>query len=120
VCDSRLEVVPYACCGGEGTTEAAAAVARGGYRSAAVGGLVWRWGLTATPEEAQQMHECIRGCLAEIDGVNASATRLLYGGSVKADNAAQLFAQADIDGALVGGAALLAADFLAIVNAATA
>jgi triosephosphate isomerase len=65
------------------------------------------------------MHECIRSCLGAIGGVNANATRVLYGGSVKADNAAQLFAQPDIDGALVGGAALIAADFLTIVNAAT-
>lgn len=77
-------------------------------------------GLTATPAQAQEMHEYIRGCLEAINGVNADATRVLYGGSVKADNAAQLFAQPDIDGALVGGAALIAADFLAIANAATA
>ena len=77
-------------------------------------------GLTASPEQAQDMHECIRGCLDKIDGVDAQATRVLYGGSVKADNAAQLFAQPDIDGALVGGAALKAADFLAIINAAAA
>jgi triosephosphate isomerase len=77
-------------------------------------------GLTATPEQAQDMHECIRGCLGGIDGVDAHATRVLYGGSVKADNAEQLFAQPDIDGALVGGAALKAADFLAIINAAAA
>lgn len=75
-------------------------------------------GRTATPEQAQDMHECIRSCLGTIGGVNANATRVLYGGSVKADNAAQLFAQPDIDGALVGGAALIAADFLTIVNAA--
>lgn len=75
-------------------------------------------GLTATPEQAQEMHECIRSCLDAIGGVNATATRVLYGGSVKADNAALLFAQPDIDGALVGGAALIATDFLAIVNAA--
>jgi triosephosphate isomerase len=75
-------------------------------------------GRTATPEQAQDMHECIRSCLGAIGGVNANATRVLYGGSVKADNAAQLFAQPDIDGALVGGAALVAADFLTIVGAA--
>ncbi len=75
-------------------------------------------GLTATPEQAQDMHACIRSCLDGIDGVDAQGTRLLYGGSVKADNAAQLFAQPDIDGALVGGAALKAVDFQAIINAA--
>lgn len=75
-------------------------------------------GRTATPEQAQDMHEYIRSCLNAMGGLDAKATRVLYGGSVKADNAAQLFAQPDIDGALVGGAALIAADFLAIVNAA--
>ena len=75
-------------------------------------------GLTATPEQAQDMHACIRRRLDGIGGVDAQGTRLLYGGSVKADNAALLFAQPDIDGALVGGAALKAVDFLAIINAA--
>jgi triosephosphate isomerase len=75
-------------------------------------------GLTATPEQAQHMHAFIRGCLGELAGVDAAATRVLYGGSVKADNAAQLFARPDIDGALVGGAALVATDFLTIINAA--
>ena len=77
-------------------------------------------GLTATPEQAQQMHAFMRVCLADIANVDSAATRILYGGSVKPDNAAQLFAQPDIDGALVGGAALVAADFLAIINAAAA
>ena len=77
-------------------------------------------GLTATPEQAQQMHAFMRACLADIANVDSAATRILYGGSVKPDNAAQLFAQPDIDGALVGGAALVAADFLAIINAAAA
>jgi triosephosphate isomerase len=74
-------------------------------------------GLTASPEQAQDMHAFIRGFLGGLAGVDAMATRVLYGGSVKADNAAQLFARPDIDGALVGGAALVATDFLAIVNA---
>jgi triosephosphate isomerase len=77
-------------------------------------------GLTATPEQAQQMHAFMRVCLADIANVDSAGTRILYGGSVKPDNAAQLFAQPDIDGALVGGAALVAADFLAIINAAAA
>jgi triosephosphate isomerase (TIM) len=77
-------------------------------------------GLTATPEQAQDMHAFIRGCLGDISGVDAAVTRVVYGGSVKPGNAAQLFAQPDIDGALVGGAALVAADFLAIINAAGA
>jgi triosephosphate isomerase len=77
-------------------------------------------GLTATPAQAQDMHAFIRGFLGDIAGVDAEGTRLLYGGSVKADNAAHLFAGPDIDGALVGGAALVAAEFLAIVRAAAA
>ena len=76
-------------------------------------------GLTATPEQAQGMHAFIRSLLGDIGGVDAAETRILYGGSVKADNAAQLFAQPDIDGALVGGAALVAADFLTIISAAS-
>ena len=75
-------------------------------------------GLTASPEQAQDMHAFLRQCLAGIAGVDAEATRLLYGGSVKAANAKELFSQPDIDGALVGGAALDATEFLAIVNAA--
>jgi triosephosphate isomerase (TIM) len=75
-------------------------------------------GRTATPEQAQDMHRCIRSCLDTLGGPDASATRVLYGGSVKADNAVQMFAQPDIDGALVGGASLSAPDFLAIVRAA--
>ena len=74
-------------------------------------------GLTASPDQAQAMHAFIRKCLADVAGVEADDTRLLYGGSVKAANAAELFAQQDIDGALVGGAALDAEDFLAIVSA---
>jgi len=75
-------------------------------------------GLTASPEQAQAMHAFIRGQLDDIAGVDAPATRVLYGGSVKAGNAAELFAQPDIDGALVGGAALVAEDFQAIIDAA--
>ena len=75
-------------------------------------------GLTATPDEAQSMHAFIRGQLEEQAGLDAAETRILYGGSVKAANAAELFAQADIDGALVGGAALKAEEFAAIVAAA--
>ena len=77
-------------------------------------------GLTATPEQAQDMHAFIRSGLDDIAGVDAAATRLLYGGSVKSANAAELFAQRDIDGALVGGAALVAEDFQAIIDAAAA
>ncbi|MBT4520175.1 MAG: triose-phosphate isomerase [Halieaceae bacterium] len=75
-------------------------------------------GLTASPEQAQDMHASIRGCLETADGVESNATRILYGGSVKGSNAADLFEQPDIDGALVGGAALDAGAFLEIINAA--
>ncbi len=63
------------------------------------------------------MHAFIRDYIGTIAGVDPVVTRIVYGGSVKSNNAAQLFAQPDIDGALVGGAALIAADFLAIINA---
>lgn len=76
-------------------------------------------GLTATPEQAQEVHELIRGFLAEIyDGQLADEIRILYGGSVKADNAADLMGRADIDGVLVGGASLKVDDFVAIIEAA--
>lgn len=74
-------------------------------------------GLTATPEQAQEMHAFIRGALGDNEGLDPDTTRILYGGSVKASNAAELFAQPDIDGALVGGASLKAPEFLAIVGA---
>ncbi len=75
-------------------------------------------GLTATPEQAQAMHAFIRERLADVAGVDPDATRILYGGSVKSSNAAELFAQPDIDGALVGGASLDAAEFRKIIDAA--
>jgi triosephosphate isomerase (TIM) len=75
-------------------------------------------GRTATPAQAQQVHGFIRGKLAMADATIASSLRLLYGGSVKPGNAAELFAQADVDGGLIGGASLVAADFLAICAAA--
>jgi triosephosphate isomerase len=71
-------------------------------------------GLTATPEEAQAVHLALRAHVAERDAVAARLLRIVYGGSVKASNAAALFAMPDIDGALVGGAALQADEFLAI------
>ncbi len=73
-------------------------------------------GRTATPAQAQEMHEFIRGKLAEQFGDVAAEIRIQYGGSVKPDNAALLMDQADIDGALVGGASLKADDFLKIVK----
>lgn len=70
-------------------------------------------GLTATPEQAQAVHAVLRAQLQAATG-HAATMKILYGGSVKPDNAALLFAQADIDGGLIGGAALKAADFIAI------
>jgi triosephosphate isomerase len=76
-------------------------------------------GRTATPAQAQEVHKHIRGRLAERFGAaTAEATRIQYGGSVKPSNAEALMAEPDIDGALVGGASLEAADFVAIVRAA--
>ncbi len=74
-------------------------------------------GKTATPELAEETHADIRKILAEYDLVLASQMSILYGGSLKPDNAADLFSQPNIDGGLVGGASLLPCDFLAIVNA---
>jgi triosephosphate isomerase len=71
-------------------------------------------GRTATPEQAQEVHAAIRQALT---GVGAGQVQVLYGGSVKAANAASLFAMPDIDGALVGGAALVAEEFLRIAAA---
>lgn len=77
-------------------------------------------GRTATPEQAQAAHAFLRGELAARDAKISGSTRILYGGSVKADNAGTLFAGADVDGGLIGGASLKAADFLAICAAAQA
>jgi triosephosphate isomerase len=75
-------------------------------------------GKNATPDQAQEVHCFLRNLLAEMYGADTAAhLRILYGGSVKGDNAAELLGQEDIDGALVGGASLKAADFLSIVNA---
>jgi triosephosphate isomerase len=75
-------------------------------------------GRTATPEQAQPVHKFIRDKLAGLDGTIAGSLRLLYGGSVKPSNAAELFGQPDVDGGLIGGASLVAEDFLAICVAA--
>jgi len=77
-------------------------------------------GRAATPETAQSMHGVLRQTLASHDGDIAERLRILYGGSVKPANAAELFAQPDLDGALVGGASLVPKDLLAIVAAAAA
>ena len=77
-------------------------------------------GRTASPEQAQAVHAFLRGEVARRDATIADSLPLLYGGSVKPDNAASLFAQADVDGGLIGGASLVATDFLAIAAAAAA
>lgn len=75
-------------------------------------------GVTATPQQAQEVHAAIRCQVAAFDASVAKELRILYGGSVKPQGAAELFGQADVDGGLVGGAALVADDFLAICRAA--
>ena len=76
-------------------------------------------GRTATPQQAQEAHAFIRKLLAEMyDAKLAQETRILYGGSVKADNAKELMAQPDVDGLLVGGASLKADEFVRIIQAA--
>ncbi len=75
-------------------------------------------GKTATPEQAQAVHAYLRGAVGVYDVAVADGLRILYGGSVKAANAAQLFAMRDIDGGLIGGASLVADEFMAICRAA--
>jgi triosephosphate isomerase len=76
-------------------------------------------GRTATPQQAQDVHAFIRGRVAARDRAVADGLRVLYGGSMKPDNAVELMAQPDIDGGLIGGASLKASDFLAICKAAS-
>ncbi|MFO0580938.1 MAG: triose-phosphate isomerase [Anaeromyxobacter sp.] len=75
-------------------------------------------GKTATTAQAQEVHAAIRALLRELGGDVADSIRIQYGGSVKPENAAELMSQPDVDGALVGGASLKAADFVAIVKGA--
>ena len=75
-------------------------------------------GKTATPEQAEAVHKHIRDRLEAADAGVGKKTRILYGGSVKGSNAADLFARPDIDGGLIGGASLKADEFLAIAKAA--
>jgi triosephosphate isomerase len=75
-------------------------------------------GLTATPEQAQDAIGFVRALVADRDREQAEHTRILYGGSVKPDNAAELLALPDVDGALVGGASLEVDSFAAIIDAA--
>lgn len=77
-------------------------------------------GKVASTDDIAEMHAALRGRLGDIYGDDAEQVRLLYGGSVKPSNAAEIFALEDVDGALVGGASLKAADFLPIVAAAAA
>ncbi len=77
-------------------------------------------GKTASPEQAQAIHAFIRQKIAGLDALVAQGLTILYGGSVKASNAAELFGQADIDGGLIGGASLVADEFVAICKAAQA
>lgn len=74
-------------------------------------------GRTATSEQAQEVHAAIRAQIAAADAQVAAGLQILYGGSVKPSNAVELFGMPDIDGGLIGGAALVAADFLAICRA---
>ena len=82
---------------------------------------VWAIGTgeTATPDQAQQVHAFIREKLSGLDAGIASKVQILYGGSVKPDNAGSLFSQPDIDGGLIGGASLKADDFVGICQAAS-
>ena len=75
-------------------------------------------GMTASPQQAQDVHKFIRQTIAAEDADIAEAILILYGGSMKGDNAAGLFSMSDIDGGLIGGASLKADDFLAIASAA--
>jgi triosephosphate isomerase len=74
-------------------------------------------GKTASPQQAQDVHAFIRGKLAALNESVAAKVQILYGGSVKGANAAELFAMPDIDGGLIGGASLDANEFLAICKA---
>ena len=77
-------------------------------------------GMTASPEQAQDVHRHIRDVLQSQNSSVAANTKILYGGSVKGDNASGLFSKPDIDGGLIGGASLKSTDFLAIAAAAAA
>ncbi len=77
-------------------------------------------GVTATPEQAQEVHAFIRGLIAKQSAETAEKVQILYGGSMNPSNAAELLSKSDIDGGLIGGASLKADDFLAICTAANA
>jgi len=129
-------LVPIFCCGEtldereQAITEQVVArqldavIAKGGVGMLARGVIAYEpvWaigtGRTATPQQAQDVHAFIRGRIAGHSAEVAAAMRILYGGSMKPDNAAELMAMADIDGGLIGGASLKASDFLGICTAA--
>ena len=75
-------------------------------------------GLTATPDQAQETHSFIRSLISEQDATIASLVQIIYGGSMKSENAKELLSMEDVDGGLVGGASLNAEEFLAIFQAA--
>jgi len=75
-------------------------------------------GRTASPEQAESAHAALRSRMASHDVMIASSLRILYGGSVKANNAAAIFGKQNVDGGLIGGASLVAGEFLAIIGAA--
>jgi triosephosphate isomerase len=77
-------------------------------------------GLTPTPADVAEVHDFVRGALSQRFGAEGAAMRILYGGSVKPDNARELMAVPNVNGALVGGASLKADDFLAIIAACNA
>ena len=77
-------------------------------------------GKTATPEQAQAVHAALRTQLVAANAAAGEKVSILYGGSMNAANAAELLAQPDIDGGLIGGASLKAQDFLSIISAASA
>jgi triosephosphate isomerase (TIM) len=77
-------------------------------------------GRTASPEQAQAVHAVLRGQLVAACGAHGQESRILYGGSMNAANAAELLSQQDIDGGLIGGASLKAQDFSTILLAASA
>jgi len=131
------DLVPYVCCGetqqereaGDTSTVVERQLRAGlaGVPSGQAPGIVVAYepvwaigtGLTASPDQAQDVHAGIRALLADLfDQATAEAIRIQYGGSVKPGNAAELMSQPDIDGALVGGAALDADSFAGIVHAA--